>query len=239
MPTEILKSQITRLGGEEEFAKKVAAHAAGLSSWREHMRKVGDDPKKFAPYPSPQADPIIESALKEVESDGGVSYEVDYVVNDDSPPPELVLRHNKNDLLAYVSRMEAEAALSILPAGKRRLFNIREHEIAKEDAQNRREILEQHEQQRMNGARALSEEDQKNAVKVSDAMGPVLSDDEIAKRVQDMRSDEDNRFIDEQKARNKLAENIARHGAQLHADIEDLTLDNVRDWKPKPFPTKE
>jgi hypothetical protein len=45
----------------------------------------------------------------------------------------------------------------------------------------------------------------------------------------------DTRFLDEQAAREDQRNEIARHAAQLHSDIEDLTPDTIDAFEVKPF----
>lgn len=111
------------------FAVDAAAHAKEMADWRAHMARVKADEAngitgidKHMPHPRPSAHPLIESAVNERN-------EVDFDTVDDGPTAEVVLLQKKQVLLGLVTSMEREAIATVLPPGKRRLYDMLEHDI--------------------------------------------------------------------------------------------------------------
>jgi|GEM_PF-3301509 len=232
MPTKILKSQIQ----EVDFDAAVKAHIGELIAWRAHMANVGKDPKKYQTYPQPQAHPLVESSILEVEGSEGANYTADYEIVNDDPSPELLLRQKKNALLQHVSQLETVASLSVVPAGKKRFLNMRENDIRTADAGRKASILKEHADRQMAALKKLPEQKRLDPVAVTEAIGEQMTDELLDKHVEKARSDEENDFLAEQAVRQARYDAISRHGALLHYEIEDLTLDNIEQWVMKPFP---
>lgn len=113
MPIEVKKSQIP---AGFNFKDAVIAHADEWTEWLRHDHLVKEG--KADAYPPPVARPLIDAAVRR-NDDNTVT--PDYVIVDDGPTPEQILRTKKNALLAEVGRMEQSAIDAIIPIGKRRL----------------------------------------------------------------------------------------------------------------------
>lgn len=122
MPQKILKSSIR---APDRYAAGVMAYVEELNAHVAHMKMVAelDDPTKAQAYPAPQAPEEIVLALVRDEQTG--LYRADYEIVDDGPTPAQILRAKKDELLARVTAMEAEASAAVLPPGKRRLSSLR------------------------------------------------------------------------------------------------------------------
>jgi hypothetical protein len=239
MTAKVLKSQIRTLGGEDNFAEAVGKHVSDMNDWRLHMVSVGREPTKYVGYPPPQASPLINSAVKEVDDGNGMQHwEPDYEIVNDDPPPELMLQRKKNDLFNVVSQMEAVAAAAVLPAGKRRLFNIRHSDIVSADTIRKKFILTDNERLRLKALNEIPEAKRADPVEYANVSQKFdISEDDLKDRVEKQRPVDDTAFLQEHEDRMKQYDEIARFGAALHAEIEDLTVENIDTWKPRAFPT--
>jgi hypothetical protein len=216
--TKILKSAAD---GVPDFEVKVAAHASELKSWRAHMSRFGEDEKngvtgieKHWPLQRPTAHPLVETAVNE-------SDDAAYEIVDDGPSIEQVLAAKKADLLTLVSAAERAAIEAVVPAGKRRLFNLRESDIRNADAACAGKLMSE-----------------RSGVINSIISATGLSKPfDVAAAVADARSSEDSRHLVDQDDRRKKIEAIERIAAQAHHDIEDLTIDTVDGWTAPAFPT--
>lgn len=245
MTYRVLKSRIADLPDFElrvaDFVKKANDHA-------EHMKKVGVDPE-YEAFPAPRAHPEIVAAMTQA---GDGRFSSDYVIVDDGPTPEQVLRAKKDRLLAVVSAMENDAEHTILPRARRRFFQMREQDIRTADAQRRKQITDENRELRVSFAKELA---QKHAEEISKAtprtidklrdrqademsrtLGPDLSEEDVEHAVAAGRSEEDAAFVAEQAERARKLEAVVRHGAVLQHDIEDLTESEIDSWEPPPFP---
>lgn len=113
------------------FDVAVAAHAHEMRNWRAHMARVEEDKKKIdldpmlrhVAHPRPGASALVEACVNEAG-------EADYAVVDDGPTPEQTLPSRKAELLSLVSDAEQRATDAVMPPlGKRRLLDMREHDI--------------------------------------------------------------------------------------------------------------
>lgn len=212
MTLKIAKSQMF-----EGFEVAVAAHAFEMKNWRSHMVRVAaDEAANVAPidrhvaHPRPGSHPLVEACVNENDV-------ADYEIVDDWPTPAQFLAAKKYELLAQVSSAEQVAIASVLPHGKRRLFQMRENDI------------------RFNDAKLASTLTAGLLAAAATAVGlkkPVDIEAELEKR----RLPADTSFLGEQLQRRLRVEAIERAAAQMHHDIEDLTLDTIEAWKITPFP---
>ena len=213
MTTQIPKSQVT-----PQLELDIANFAQAMRDWRAHMARVAEDDKngvhgieKHEPYQRPIASDLVDAA---VDEDGNP----DYVIVDDGPDPEQILNAKKSALFGEVLRAEAVAAENIVPTAKRRLFNLQESAIYEADEKI---------------AADLKKKKKGRLAKVWDAaLGKDV--DTIAVEAADLRAqrpDRDNAHLDEQARRRERINKLAMISAQALADIQDLTADNVDDWK--------
>jgi hypothetical protein len=63
----------------------------------------------------------------------------------------------------------------------------------------------------------------------------VRRDSEVASVTKSSRPAADQHFLDEQASREDCRNEIMRHAAQLHSDIEDLTPETIDAWEMTPF----
>lgn len=200
-----------------DFAAAVAAHALEMRNWRAHMKRVGEDEKngvtdpllRHVAYPRPMSHPMVEAAVNENDV-------ADFEIVDDGPTPEQALAAKRNDLFAAVSRAEIEAIAMIVPPGKARSFAFRETDIRNTDAK--------------------AYEKPGVLAKAASAIG-ITKPADILAEIEKNRPAEDTKFLADQADRRRRVAAIERAAAQMHSDIEDLTLDTVDAWKMPPFPT--
>lgn len=213
MTFRMLKSQMPH-----NFAVAVALHASEMKAWRTHMQRVDADIKggvdieaRHHPYPKPHAHPLVDASVNEND-------EADYEIVDDGPTPDMLLLEKKEFLLGEVSRAEQAAIDAVMPRGKHRLFNMRESEIRNADAAFASDIAK------------------KNSGIVASAKNIVGMGVDVAAEVEKNRPTEDTQFLAEHADRCYRVEQIRRAAAQMHADIEDLTIKSIDQWKMTEFP---
>jgi hypothetical protein len=214
MTYRIAKSQIF-----PGFEVAIAAHAKEMRDWRAHMIRVREDENngvtgidRHVAHPRPGAHPLVEAAVNENDV-------ADYEIVDDGPTPEQILTSKKNNLMNDVSVAEASAIAAISPPlGKQRLLSMRENDIRVADGK----IMDEIQRPGLLAAAAV-------AVGISK---PVDTMAEVLRR----RPAEDTKFLEEQADRRERTSKINRAAAQMHSDIEDLTLETIDAWKMPPFP---
>lgn len=117
MTVKILKSHLDTFGiTPDAFEKAVKKH---IKAKMDHRGKEGE--------PAPTASPLIEKCIKRIPPSGPDTFEADYEIVDDSPPPKT-LAERKAELIALIGREEQAAMEALMPMGKRRL---RQFEIAR------------------------------------------------------------------------------------------------------------
>lgn len=217
MTVKILKSQVS-----PGFELAVADFAQAMRDWRAHMKRVEADKKngvegieKHEPYARPYAPELIDAA---VDEEGNPDYEI----VDDGPTPEQILIAKKSALFSEVLQAEAAAAEKIVPSAKRRLFNLQESSIYEADTKL---------------AADLKKKKKGRIAKVWDA---ALGKDVDAvvieeKEIRAQRPAKDTAHLDAQAERREKLNALALKSAQAIADIQDLTADNVDDWKMPDF----
>jgi hypothetical protein len=201
------------IAGIKDFAAAAASHAVEMKAWREHMARVKQDEKNDVPIerrhvacPRPRAHPMVERAVDEND-------EVNFEVLDDGPTATELLATRKSALMHEVSRAENRAIDAIVPAGKRRLFNLRESDIRMAEAAK---------------AKALAASNSGLLKKVA---GRTMTPEQMAARIEAERPLEDTALLLAQEERGARIEAIQRAAAQAHHDIEDLTAETIGGWK--------
>lgn len=198
-----------------QFDLVVAQHADALRQWRDREQKVAEQKGKdvapidrFQSYDRPRAAPLVESAINE-------KFEVDYEVVDDSA---ALLPAKKAQLIARVQQLEGEAILAIVPAGKQRLMAMREGQIQEEDNDRGKLLMEQIDKpgllKRMFGAD-----------------GKI----DLGAAIAEQRPAADTAFLEEVKEVRRRVYAINLIAAKAMHDIEDLTTDNIGQWKEPDF----
>lgn len=217
MTVQIPKSKIG-----PEFELEVAHFAQAMRDWRAHMGRVGDDERngvtginKHVPYPRPIAIQLVDEA---VDEDGNPDYEI----VDDTPSPDETLPERKQKLLNEVSIAEAVAIEAIAPRAKQRWQNLQEQEIRDRDVAVVRQVIEKEETGLLNA--------------VKKAAGWKSPSNDIAKAVNDARSDEDQKILADAKAQRVKIADIQKIAAKAHAEIYDLTVDTIDKWTMPEFP---
>lgn len=123
-PVRIGKSVVDLI---PDFAARVELFKREKAAWDAQERAVAewagkpDDPAKPARYPPPR-----DLTAVMIAADG-------YVIFDDGPTPAERLEARKAALLAEIARAEQAALEAIVPAAKRRQFEIRQHDIEAAD----------------------------------------------------------------------------------------------------------
>lgn len=109
----------------DNFAELVEKHCAALLS---HQFTKNT--------PAPQAPHLIASCIRRVvypiKDKRPDEFIIDYELVDDSPPPPT-LEEKKHALLVAVIQAEDKATAEVIPAGKRRLYNLRYQELSTEE----------------------------------------------------------------------------------------------------------
>lgn len=214
------------------FPESVKQHALDLAAHADHMGNVDRDakaaaaekrPTTYQAYPAPDPPALIDQAVARVQEKGKTVFVPDFKVINDLPSPEQVkakaLRAAKDQLIGAVSEAESAAANAVLPFGKRRANDMRRIDIHAADQARRAELAAQ-----LDG---LAPSDPTRHAKVA----------ALADAVKAGRPKADADFVAAHEARVAKLDKIFRHAAALQSEIEDLTADNVADWKPRPFPT--
>lgn len=209
MTVQIKRSQVG-----PNFEIEVAAFVHDLRGWREHMSRVERDKKnqdlpdieRHMAHPRPVYPAIVEAAVNE-------NGDADYVLIDDLPTADHILAGKKRALMHAVSISEAEAFNQVCPAGKRRLFSIREDEILAADSKIAA------------------------GVQMSWLKRAVGAQPDIEAEIKAKRSPEDAAHLEDQKRRREQTRTIERIAAQAMHDIEDLTTETVDGWTAPVFPT--
>ena len=176
----------------------------------EMMKWNEENNKRLSSFPFPTNHPLISAA---VDAKGAISYEL----VDDSPTPDQVLQTKKQALFEQVSIAEFEAKQKVMPVGKQRLMNLKRSDIYIEDEKRSNEQIE-----------AINSSPEK----ARGAMNAALEHPDFHRKARDKKSNE---FLDDFDAKRVAIEKIERWGAQLHSDIEDLTLDTIDAWTFKPY----
>lgn len=215
MTLHIPKSQLLRLGTEEELSARVEA-----------FRQAKLAHQKTTDVPAPVDHPLVEACLARVSrGDDPDDFVADYQVIDDAPPPpDLATR--KQQLMGQIAEAENAALAKIAPYGKRRLFAMRAADIATSDIK------------RMNDASI-----KRNAIQLKAPQDRTAAETEFLTASNDLatlvaagRTAEDAQFLADQAARQAQSEQVNRHAAELTAEVEDLKEATIDQWQMKPFP---
>jgi hypothetical protein len=182
----------------KDFAAAAASHAGEMKVWRAHMARVKQDEKNDVPierrhvaYPRPRAHPVVERAVDEND-------EVNFEVIDDGPTAAETFAARKAALLNEVSIAEYAAIDAVVPAGRRRLFNLRESAILAADHAK---------------VTALAASSSGLLRKVT---GGALRPEQIAARIEAERPAEDTAHLRAQAERRSRIEAIQLAAAQAH-----------------------
>lgn len=213
MTVKILKSEIAAIPG---FEVAVARHAAFVREHAEHMARVAADEKngvegiaKHQAYPAPTAHPAIARAV-----DG--SGNADFKIEDDGPTAAEMLTAKKTQLAMKLGAAERAAGDAAWPIAKRRLDNLRASDIGASDNARAQEIAAK----RGPIAKAI--------------LGPK-DPKSVLQEATEARPAADTAFLEDREARHQKITAIERVAAQAHADIEDLTAENIGAWKTPDF----
>ena len=212
-PVKVPKSQVP-----PTFATDVARYASELSDWKAHMAKVEADKaagvpkeKANAPFPPPDASPSVKAALDE-------NGKPNFQIVDDGPSRDQVLAEKKKELITSVMIAADQASNRVWPAGKRKLASMKHMSIIKADGDRTNAILA-----KSNGI-------------FSAFIGTKKTLDQATAEAQAQRTPEDAKFAADIEARRAKIEEIEKASAQMQSDIEDLTIDNVDQWKMTQLP---
>lgn len=260
MPHTILRSVLAQRGWTlTGFNNAVDSHILELETHASHQTLVTAG--KAEPYPPPDPHPDVDKAVRRVESaDGATKFVSDYdVVDDSAVEQERALRARKTALLTEVSQHEQVAIVAVLPPGKHRLFNMRRADIMQtRDLEGVvaaiKSSLAKH-QERLGQITTSADadpaqqelvskslEDVKNLISVDQGLLQA-AEEQLAviykeRGVNDPEKQtlEDTEFLDDLSEKTRRIRLIERYGAELHAAIEDLTMDTVDTWVYAAFP---
>lgn len=230
-PFQIASSQATAIG---DYQSKVAAFAVEMTVWQQHSAKVGRE-EGFEAYPPPHAHKLIWQAI--ALADDGVSWIPHFVIKDDAPDAEVLLRGRKNALLAQVVAMEANQSVTIFPPGKRRLYELKEGAVIARDRERRKTIEEEEAAARQDAMSRLSPEEASDAAKVAAILSSGKTPDQVAYETINGRSKEDTDFMAGYTAIRDAMNAAMMHSAQVCSDIEDLTAETIEGWTIPAFPS--
>lgn len=190
-----------------DFAKSLHPaedYTAAMEKWTRIVRE------RPALYPAPTHLPDIMAAVNE-------NGEPDFELVDDSPTPEATLAAKKADLFARLTVAENAALEQAVPHRKRRLLDITENDIRTADAKRMSDAMSRY------NAIAGTKSKEETALRAK------LSDPDALHAAE--RPPEHQRFMEEQAARKKRCDDIARIAAQASSDIEDLTIETIDSYQ--------
>ena len=196
----------------QNFSVSVAQHAKDLSDHYAHMQHVERqknlpiEQKTHQVYPPPSAPTLIDQA---VLGDGNGGFIPDYKLINDRPSTEQLVARRLREKKEQLSGsvLEQEVALIHVISGGGKS---RAYQLRYMD---------------------IAAKDAAIGVGLS-----LTGISETKEAVEVRRSPEDTKFKQEHEARSAKIETIVRHGAELHAQIEDLTPQNIDSWTMAPFP---
>lgn len=168
-------------------------------------------------YPPPSAHPEIDEAVSRSERDGKKFFSPDYVVVDDLPPEvsdNSELGRLKQVYLSRVAHAEQTAIHQLIPPGKVRFHQLREHDILTQDLKRDNDIL---------GQISEMEPEDKRLVGLKKSI-------QDPKRHERVRSKENTQFLNWFSNIRSKQSVIQRRAAEMMSEIEDLTEDNVHSW---------
>lgn len=237
-----IKASVAKAAGLKDYAATVTEGIRHLEDHAAHMAEVAQG--RAQAYPAPSLHPLVTEAIYRENG----KFLPDFEVEDDSADiaaRELLLK--KQAAMHRVSQLEAAAVQAIIPHGKRRLHNMK-----CADAMNTRQAILGRDAARESYERSLKDDEAKPEIRTSmdtttakaalDATQKAL-DAVLAVRGLDEKDvatwkPEDDHFVDvEAPALSRRISMIERHGAELHAEIEDLSAEAIDKWSPQPFPT--
>lgn len=213
-----MTAQIPKSQTWPEYELVVAEFAEAMRTWRAHMEKVKRDEEigvqgidRHVPYPRPVAPELVDRA---VDEDG----KPDYEIVDDGPTAEQILADKKSLLISQIHEAEIAAGEKIVPYAKRRLFMLREAAIRNAD---------------IDLAVELKKTKKGRLAKVWDAaLGREVESMAVeAADVREQRPRKDTEHLDAQDERRRRFEELAMRAAEATAEVGDLTVDNIDDWK--------
>jgi hypothetical protein len=235
---KILKSTA---GSIADFEKKVAQHVVELKFWHDREKIVAQEAKaplgdrpawgdfkdssdpatdyrkatakwdadklaRHDPVKRPSPHPAVENAVRQ----NGDDFVADYEIVNDDPTPDQILRGKKNALLSSISRIEQDAKERAMPAiGKRRMASLREMDIVVADEKIRQEIWS-----------AIPEEDR-----------PKFDLSTFPAEIEKRRHPADTQHLKDTASCKSRLSAIERAAAQAMSDVEDLTAENIDDFK--------
>lgn len=199
---------------EYALVKALDVHKATLKDWQDHMRRVDSDAlnakvkpiDKHVAYPRPVADPLVELIMK----NGGT-----YTIEDDTPPPivpprpptaEELLPTQKLDLMAQLNATHVAAINKIASPAKQALYVQKVKNIYQSDMDKSTSFFKK-------------------------LVGTIIP----SFNVENNRSSEDNKFLEEYKTRNDQLQALQLKAMQAQSDIEDLTVTTIQSWKNPEF----
>lgn len=212
-----------------------------------------------APYPRPIAHPDVDASVNvDVGADGRIKCWPDFEIVDDGPSDEQKLASKKQALTQAISDAEATEVAKVIPPGKQRVFALRMNDIRIADGARLQKI---HEEMARKNSEIISLQKRKMEIDSqglfkklfgviaaeqealeSEISTIVVSSNDLHKKVSDVeafhkmeRPPEDHDFVHKHTERLQMIEAIYRWGAQLHAEVEDLTVDNIDAWQMAPF----
>ena len=227
----IAEENKTPLPSQPEWADYSNKPNAASEFWTAMKTWEEDKGSRHGRVPRPTADMNVASAVRF----DGSKYVADYEIVNDDPTSDQILRVKKNALLQAMATIETNELDKIaLPAGKRRLAFFRHRDITLADDARYQAMVKQFVDNNAAIAAAQKEtpRDEAHIKDLMDIVSKLSVHVSNADGFHDgKRPQEDQKFLNEQKQREAKSDAIARWAAQVQSDIEDLTEENIDNWK--------
>jgi len=193
-----------------DFADPASAFAQANTDWN---NAVANRPTL---YPEPLSHPEIVACL----NDAG---DPDFVVVDDGPTDADKLMERKNILFKELRESEESLRNSVIPPAKMRLYGLKYNAITTADQNRFNEWLA-----RANEKFAIDVAAAKESGEDEPKFPPTPAPEQL-------RPEIDQKFMEEQSARQARIDAIVLWAAQAESDIDDLTLETIDSWTLQPF----
>jgi hypothetical protein len=254
MTVRLQKSFVDRLGFG--LVAAIEAHRQDLMA---HRHTTGEP----RPLAGPLIESCIRRVTVADQPDDFVA---DYEIEDDTPPPPTFLQKKNALMQGVAVMEKAAIDAVLPAPGKRRLHAFQHADIAAADSARVEALIakcwsiQKADDERGRAAnvkrvalqakdpRQLTEDDRAFLAATDNlaefvVMGRSVDDTaammatlDRSKFISSTRSLEDAEFMADREAWKTKEASILRHGADLHAQIEDLTEDTIDAWKPAEFP---
>lgn len=188
--------------GDEEFSKAFNARVTELN-------------ERHQAYPMEVIHPDLMKCVVTSQDANGVDIVVpDYEITEDLPTTEEKLRDKKDALLREANAREVKELNSAVPPGKVRANTLRHIQLNEKDMEYRKKL-----------------EDDFKSLPEEERIEKWSGYQDSLKDLSSHRSSDENKFLQEQEKLKKERHAVHARYAIIQSDIEDLTSDNIDQWK--------